>query len=426
MKIAIAGFGVEGKSNLVYFSRPGNELTIVDENEALAGVPPGIPTRLGKGVFEQLADFDMVIRTASLDPRRIKTNGKIWSATNEFFAKCPAPIIGVTGSKGKGTTASLIAAILTAGGSKVHLLGNIGRPALDDLATIQSEDIVVYELSSYQLWDIEASPQVAVLVMIEPDHLDVHGTMENYLAAKSNIVAYQTADDEVIYYQANDYTRHIAERSRAHRQPYPDKTAVHIRDGVFWYGEQKLCSTDTVVLPGEHNLLNACAAITAAWPWVSDPIKIKQGLASFDGLPHRLKFIREIGGVRYYDDSIATTPGSVIAAVKAFQQPKVLILGGAPKGADYTELVRTLADSALRHVILIGREGPALAALLETSDVPHTLLGSGVTMDKIVKAAADKAETGDAVLLSPAAASFDMFKNYSDRGDQFSAAVHAL
>lgn len=426
MKIAIAGFGVEGKSNLVYFSRPGNELTIVDENEALAGVPPGIPTRLGKGAFERLADFDMVIRTASLDPRRIKTNGKIWSATNEFFAKCPAPIIGVTGSKGKGTTASLIAAILTAGGSKVHLLGNIGRPALDDLATIQPEDIVVYELSSYQLWDIEASPQVAVLVMIEPDHLDVHGTLENYLAAKSNIVAYQTADDEVVYYQANDYTRHIAERSRAHHQPYPDKTAVHIRDGAFWYGEQKLCSTDTVVLPGEHNLLNACAAITAAWPWVSDPIKIKQGLASFDGLPHRLKFIREIAGVRYYDDSIATTPGSVIAAVKAFQQPKVLILGGAPKGADYTELVRTLADSALRHVVLIGREGPALAALLETSDVPHTLLGSSVTMDKIVKAAAGKAETGDVVLLSPAAASFDMFKNYSDRGDQFSAAVHAL
>lgn len=426
MKIAIAGFGAEGRSNFRYFSSPENQLTVVDENEHPEKLPAGVATRLGKGAFSQLNGFDMVVRTASLDPRRIQTDGKIWSTTNEFFAKCPAPIIGITGSKGKGTTASLTAAILAAAGFTVHLLGNIGRPALDALDKIQPTDVVVYELSSYQLWDIEASPQVAVVGMIEADHLDAHGTMAEYVAAKATIVAHQTPSDTIVYYRENRYARQIAKQSPGIKQPYPDDQAVHVTDDAFWYDEQKLCSTDAVVLPGEHNLLNACAAITATWPWVSDPIKIRQGLASFTGLPHRLKLVRDVAGVRYYDDSIATTPGSVQAAVKAFQEPKVVILGGASKGASYTKMVDLLAVSNIRQILLIGSEAPVLAKLLEARDVPYVMLGSNVSMREVVTAASEAAMPGDVVLLSPAAASFDMFKNYGERGDQFIDAVRAL
>ncbi|HMM62325.1 MAG TPA: Mur ligase family protein [Candidatus Saccharibacteria bacterium] len=161
MKIAIAGYGLEGKSNYQYYSKdPNNKIMIVDEKQPEGTLPSGVEVKVGAGVLNELQDFDLVIRTAGLDPKKIKTNGKIWSSTNEFFENCPAPIIGVTGSKGKGTTASLIASILRESGRNVHLVGNIGVPALDGLTDILDSDIVVYELSSFQLWDAVRSPHI--------------------------------------------------------------------------------------------------------------------------------------------------------------------------------------------------------------------------------------------------------------------------
>jgi UDP-N-acetylmuramoylalanine--D-glutamate ligase len=369
----------------------------------------------------------MVVRTAGLAPRKIKTDGKVWSATNEFFAKCPAPIIGITGSKGKGTTSSLTASILRAAGKTVHLVGNIGVPALDVVEGISPDDVVVYEMSSFQLWDLEKSPHVAVILMIEPDHLDVHASFDEYVSAKARIAQFQTSDDYVTYNVNNIHSTDIASRSAGHKIPFPDMRFAHVREGFFWYGGQKLCSVDSLTLPGAHNRDNACAAVTAAWQWVSDGETIAKGLSAFSGLPHRLKFVRDVDGVKYYDDSIATTPGSAIAAMKAFSESKVLIMGGSSKSADFSSVAKVATLQNVKTVIVIGAEALAIeAAFKHENDIPVINLGSEVSMTQIVAMAQQHSSTGDVVVLSPACASFGMFKNYSDRGDQFISAVNDL
>lgn len=425
MKIAIAGYGLEGKSNYDYFKSCG-EVTIIDEREVVNDLPEGAPVVLGEGAFNQLDGFDLVVRTAGLSPHKIQTDGKVWSATNEFFEKCPAPIIGVTGSKGKGTTSSLIASILIEAGKTVHLVGNIGLPALDELDNISEGDVVVYELSSFQLWDAERSPQVAVVLHIEPDHLDVHESFDEYVSAKGNIARYQGINDRIVYNASNESATAIAGLSVGQRLPYQTPRTAHVSDGQFYYGEQLLCSVEELQLPGNHNQDNACAAITAIWPWVQDGMVIGEGLRAFEGLDHRLKFVAEKQRVSYYDDSIATTPGSAIAAMRAFDSPKILILGGSSKGADFDEVAAIASQSNVKHAILIGDEADHIERALVSVGVASINKGSETTMADVVKLAADSADAGDIVILSPACASFGMFRDYKDRGDQFIAAVNDL
>jgi len=428
MNIAIAGYGAEGKANYRYFSTRGHTVTIVDERASSSEMPDDADHLLGEGVFNDLNDYDLVVRTAGLAPHRITTNSKIWSATNEFFANCPAPIIGVTGTKGKGTTASLIASILKKAGRTVHLVGNIGTPALDVLDYVAAEDIVVYELSSFQLWDIEQSPHIAVVLMIEQDHMDVHANMDEYVAAKRNIVKWQSSADVVVYNQENSHSVAIAMSSAAERIAVPSDEFVSVAWDSFWYGDQEICPTSTLKLAGAHNLDNACAAIAAVWNYTQNTKAIAAGLAAFDGLPHRLKHVRNVRNISYYDDSIATTPGSAIAAIRAFEAPKVLILGGSHKGASFDELARVASSGNVRAAILIGEEAPRLKRSFETyaPDVTLHELGRNTTMKQIVEAARDAAQKGDVVVMSPACASFGMFENYADRGAQFVAAVRAL
>lgn len=427
MKIAIAGYGVEGKTNYEYWSQdPDNDITIVDESETPTFAPPeGVPTILGPDAFSRLDGFDLVIRTAGLAPRKIKTDGKIWSATNEFFAKCQAPIIGVTGSKGKGTTSSLIASILEAAGHKVWLVGNIGLASLDTLDQIQPDHIVVYELSSFQLWDIERSPHTAVVLMIEPDHLDVHADIDEYVAAKGNIACFQSENDLLVYNAANEFAQRIAEGSAARKIAYPEQGSVHVEEGHFFYSEQKLCSTNVLKIPGGHNIENAVAAIDAVWEYVQDPEIIAKGLGNFKGLPHRLAYVRTVNDVDYYDDSIATTPTSAVAALRAFDRPKVIILGGSYKGSDFS----VIANEIVKHdaqAILIGDEAERIAEALRAVGFESFEIIKDATAEKFVRRAAELAQPGSVVLLSPSAASFGLFKNYADRGEQFCAAVNAL
>lgn len=426
MKIAIAGYGIEGVSNYRYYAADStNEITIVDQHQPNLDIPAGVLTIMGEDALDNLGGFDLVVRTAGLNPSKIKTDGKIWSATNEFFAQCPAPIIGVTGSKGKGTTASLITGILKAAGKKVWLVGNIGIAALDVLEDITSDDVVVYELSSFQLWDIQSSPHVAVVLFIEQEHLDAHNDMADYVTAKANITRYQTSEDWLVYNQANQYASAIAQGSAAQPIPYPDPKSAHIHDGSFYYAEQLICSVEALQIIGRHNQDNACAAIDAVWDLTQDRGAIENGLRHFTGLPHRLRFVREVGGVRYYDDSIATTPSSAVAALRSFDVPKVIILGGSSKGSDFSELAMELTRHEVK-AILIGVEAEKIAASCHKAGFTDFEIMAQPTAETIVQRAASLAQPGSVVLLSPASASFGLFKNYVDRGEQFIAAVEAL
>jgi UDP-N-acetylmuramoylalanine--D-glutamate ligase len=427
MKIAIAGYGIEGQENFRYWSRlPENQVTIVDEKGTGAPIPEGVASIVGPHAFKQLEGFDLVIRTAGLAPHKITTNGKIWSATNEFFEKCPAPIIGVTGSKGKGTTCSLIASILQEAGQKVWLVGNIGISALSVLDQIQPDDIVVYELSSFQLWDLQRSPQVAVVLFIEREHLDVHASMEEYVEAKAQITRHQIPGDILIYNADNQYSKHIARSSVAQKIGYPSDEAAHVVDGWFYYGQQQLVSVDTLTIPGVHNIDNALAAIDAAWPFTQDVNAIESGLSDFTGLPHRLAFVDTVNDVDYYDDSIATTPGSAIASLRAFaDKPKVIILGGSAKGSEFNELATELTKHDVQAV-LIGDEAVKIAEALQAVGFSKYVIIDNATAELFTRKAAELAKPGSVVLLSPAAASFGLFKNYVDRGEQFIAAVNNL
>ena len=434
MKIAIAGFGVEGRASVNYWLTLGHEVTVLDESPTLTDLPEGVSSITGPRAFSDLSGYDMVVRTAGLRPDRLANPKKIWSATNEFFKQCPAPIIGVTGTKGKGTTCSLIASILRAAGKTVHLVGNIGVPALEVLPSIQQSDIVVYELSSFQLWDLEKSPPVAVVLMIEPDHQDVHTSFDEYVAAKANIRRYQGLDGVCVYHPTNQYSRQIAmtsegsdERARwqqgAHRYGLESEGMVYVDSNNFCVQGHPICSVDTLQLVGQHNIENACAAISAVRQFSVDDGAVAAGLSDFTGLPHRLKFIAEKNGVKYYDDSIATTPGSAIAALRSFSEPRVIILGGSHKGVNYDELISECKTRGAK-VIAIGETGRKIYEL--ASDAGIEVYRVEGLMNAVVKKAAEITKPGDVVILSPASASFDQYANYADRGDQFTEAILAL
>ncbi|MDO4871844.1 MAG: UDP-N-acetylmuramoyl-L-alanine--D-glutamate ligase [bacterium] len=444
MKIALIGFGLEAKSAYDFLRKKFEqaEFEIYDQNEtSKVPLPEGVKFY---GGFNNLAEIqaDLIVRTPAVNPRKLPKNTKITSVTNLFFEQCTAPIIGVTGSKGKGTVSSFVAEILRASSTKTHLLGNIGTPALDVLPEILPSDAVIYELSSFQLWDLVRAPHIAILNNIEPDHLDVHDSFEDYVLAKMNIALKQTEDDFLIYNCQNsiieNYISKFEKQIASEKQTFPNFDLAHFEAGQFFWGDTPLFETNIVKLPGEHNLQNALAAMTATYDFLREKgfeeEEIfefwREGLSKFEGLPHRLKFVREKNNVRFYDDSIATTPGSAIAAMDSFAQPKVLILGGSDKGADLTELISKIThapENQIRKVILIGSEAEKLAEQFREHHFENfENLGLDTNMHEIVRAAFRSAQPGDVVVMSPAHASFDMFKSYVDRGEQFIEAVQEL
>lgn len=428
MKVAIAGYGVEGKASYDYFASKGDDVTILDERTQVPDLPVGAKTIMGNAAFGSLGDFDMVIRTPSLPPKKLVGTKRVWSATNEFFVQCPAPVIGVTGTKGKGTTSSLIATILQKSGKTVHLVGNIGTPALAVIGAIQPEDIVVYEMSSFQLWDLEKSPHIAVVLMVEPDHLNVHADFEDYAMAKGNIAAHQQATDILIYHPTNATSARIATLSPATTKlRYQTDDAAHIENGQVAINGTDICAVDEVGLLGEYNLQNVCAALTASWQIVQNAGAAAEAIREFKGLEHRLEFVAKKDGVRYFNDSYSSAPTATIGAISAFDGPVILIAGGYDRGIDFAPLAQAIVKSGnIRRVLAIGQTRDRMAEELQAAGYAEVDVVSSQTMQEIVSLAAREAAPGDTVLLSPGCASFDMFANFTQRGREFKQAVGGL
>lgn len=441
MRIAILGYGDQGKSAYEYWHHAGNELTICDANHNIE-LPAGASGRLGPAYLRGLDEFDLIVRSPSIHPSDIISANsaaildKVTSNTNEFFKVCPSKnIVGVTGTKGKGTTATLIAQMLKAAlrqgsgsksGKRVHFGGNIGTPPLEMLKQkIRPDDWVILELANFQLIDLKYSPKVAVCLMVVPEHMDWHADVGEYIAAKQQLFRWQKADDMAIYFSDSTAPRQVVSVSHGRKIPYFQKPGAEVLDGFISIGGHNICRTSDLKLLGEHNWQNACAAVTAVWQIMPKPSPIKKILTSFSGLEHRLELVRELKNIKYYDDSFGTTPETAIVAIQAFNQPKVLILGGSDKGADFTNLAKAVVSENVREVIIIGLMGPKIARELEKLGYKNITQG-GDNMEQIAKTAQRLAQPGDVVLLSTACASFDMFDNYKDRGEQYKQAVKAL
>lgn len=429
MRIALLGFGKEGQAAKKYFEAKLNvahasEKPIFEIFENLT--PAELATK-------DYSSYDIFFRSPSIPPLKLENETTL---TRYFFDHCPCPIIGVTATKGKGTTCSFIKALLDAGGEDAYLVGNIGAPAIEVLDNLKPTSVVVYEMSSFQLWDLKTPPHIAVIGQIEPDHLNVHKDYDDYLAAKAHITKRQTPDDFLVYYQNNPETVKIAETSKAQKIAYPFPVPTEVKNAVK--------------LPGKHNFEDALAAIAAVACYKNispdeylntSKSEIITGLASFKGLPHRLEFIRELDGVKYYDDNFSTGTSSTRVAVNAFPNDDLtIIIGGRDKtdNADLPEIYEILSAPQIKNIILIGESGHALFEKYPDDPRSHlaeTLEEAVNTAKNLAKQNASQNSENSAnsenpassiVLMSPAAASFDMFKNVYDRGDQYQTLIKNL
>ena len=389
-----------------------------------------------------LADPDFVfvingVRPRSATVQRAAQRGiPVLTEIGLFFRLCPAPIVGITGTKGKSTTFTLVARILEKGPKRVVAGGNIGTSIIDLLPAISPDDIVVLELSSFQLETLGRSPHVAVITNVLEDHLDHHGTRDAYVAAKRNILAWQGPRDVAVLNLDDPTTVALHTGVPSEVRGYslslcPERGAYRDADGALALVDgathRRLMHERDLRVPGRHNVANVLAAAIVGDIHGIAPDAIADAIRSFAGLPHRLETVTEGDGVLYVNDSQGTTPYATIAALTAHGRPAVVILGGVSKGADWTELAAAVVRDA-RGAVLIGQSADELAAALERAGAGRTALPvvCAATLPEAVRAARAMARPGDVVLLSPAAASFDMFSSYEERGEIFRATAHEL
>lgn len=443
--IAVVGFGVEGKSVVKYLVAKGLKPVLFDqlpwnlwpteEQEFIKNL--SLNFIFGPQAFLELKGFDVVFRSPGIKLSQIKKNISpntiITSQTKWFFDNCPAEIIGVTGTKGKGTTSTLIYEILKNDSSKIksYLTGNIGKiQPLEILDNLTQADKVVYELSSFQLQDLTKSPKIGVVLMVTSEHLDYHQDLEEYHLAKSSIVKFQTESDTAIIngdFPASVKIGALSAGKKIYfgKQKQPNFSCYVLNNKVIYKNEtgleEEVLNIKDLQLKGEHNWENICASICVAKAIGIDSKTIRNATVSFKGLEHRLEFVVEKNGIKFYNDSFSTTPETAIAAVKSFSEPEIIILGGSVKNSDFTELAKCISQTKnVKAVILIGQESENIKkAILATKQFSGQIYEGALNMNEIFEQIKNCAESGDLVILSPACASFGMFKNYKDRGEQF-------
>ncbi|MBI2589982.1 UDP-N-acetylmuramoyl-L-alanine--D-glutamate ligase [Candidatus Berkelbacteria bacterium] len=445
-RIGILGFGVNNRELARWLVRHGvSKLTVYDENPAVTDALKrlgltSIRVVAGPGAFKKV-EADVAFRSPGIPRHRpefqaaLKRGVEISSQTDLFLEFCPAQVIGVTGTKGKGTTSSLIAHLLAQEkkSGALHLAGNIGQDPFEFLDALTAQDRVVLELSSFQLIDLKHSPSVAVVLAVSSDHLDHHSTREEYVGAKQNIVKYQKSDDLVVLNLDNATALAFGAATRARAYYYSIRKSVDVgafysKETIYWrqLGQeipQVVAHSEDVSLIGEHNRLNVVAALTTVLALGYSQDKIASALRSFPGLSHRLELVAEDQGVRWYNDSYATIPEATIVALNSFQAPIHLIVGGSNKGAEWHELGEAIAHSQVKQLLSIGETGPKIADAALEAGYDKARIFDAITLEAALRQARSQAKFGDVVLLSPASASFDQFKNASQRGEIFKSLV---
>ena len=422
-KIAVIGEGIEGISSAKYLKSKGAKVTILDQKQ-------------GSNYLDNLEDYDLVVRSPGIKIEMLEkyvSRDKITSQTKTFFDICPCPIIGVTGTKGKGTTSTLIYEMLKKDGKDAYLGGNIGNTPFDFFEHLKSSSVVVLELSSFQLLDLHKSPHIAVILMITSEHLDYHPNVLEYISAKRNIIKFQKATDFAIinrdYPASNESDVDALGKVFYVSREREVDNGCFARDGKIVIRtkdrEIPVFETKDLLLRGKHNYENVCAAVMAAYLAGVSIKNIQEVLADFAGLPHRLELVGVVNGAEYFNDSFSTTPETAIAAIEAFKEPEILILGGSSKNSNFQELGEVISKKGnIKAIIGIGVEWVRIKPFIKSKNI--ILIEGAKDMHTIVLAASKIAVSGDVVLLSPACASFDMFKNYKDRGEQFKEEVSRL
>lgn len=448
-KVAIIGIGVSNLPLLEYFYDLNARVTIFDSKEsnqisveAMQKIEKyGFEFIGGKDSLSRLKGFDIIFRSPSCMPDRPELveaveNGAVLTSEIEMVLKlAPCKVIGVTGTEGKTTTTTLINEIVKKSGRKTYLGGNMGKPIFTKIRNIKPENIIILELSSFQLSDMDISPDISVVTNIYPDHLNVHKSYEEYREAKKNIFKHQSENGIVVLNYDNEFTREFAKEANgkviffSSKEKLDDGFIYDKADGTIKYCEdgvrRHIIKKEDIKLRGIHNYENICAALAATSSIVDVDTQIK-AIEEFTGVEHRLEFVRELNNVKWYNDSIGTSPASTIAGLNSFDEDIILLAGGSDKGLDYKEVGEAIARK-VRALILTGPTSEKIE-----NATKQALNGKGIeiyytsNMQESVNLAKDIAKAGDVVLLSPASASFDLYKNFEDRGHQFKDCVNNL
>ena len=426
-KLAILGFGREGQAVFKFIKKDREfrdfDIFILDKNKNIK-VPKGAKSILGENYLENLEKFDIVFRSPGIpynleQIQKAVTKSVVFkSATSLFFERAKGQVIGITGTKGKGTTSTLLYKILKNCGYDAYLAGNIGKPAIEILKNLKKKSISILELSSFQLQDLKVSPHLALVLNIFPDHQDSHKDFKEYLESKLNIARFQKPGDKLFFFEDSDLK--FNKLGRGKKMPIK-------MEGTFFSDTEK-----NLKIPGEHNLRNAYAAATLALFLKCPKYAVIKTIQNFKGIEHRLEFVKNAKGIKFYNDSASTNPQTTVAAIKAFKEPKVLIAGGKDKNLDYGEWVKTMRENDVRAVILFGENKDKIRKELGTSN-QEPVVKEVDNLEEAIKHAYEFSKSAISnlkseivVLFSPGSASFDMFKDYAERGKAFKKLVLKL
>ena len=446
-RVAVIGIGVSNTPLIKMLLRAGIKVTACDKRpmESFAGLAEeleslGAKLKLGPDYLQDL-DFEVIFRTPGMRPdlpelvEALQRGSILTSEMEVFFQVCPCRTIAVTGSDGKTTTTTIIAELLKAAGQTVYVGGNIGKPLLPDVDGMEAGDTAVLELSSFQLMTMDRSPDIAVVTNLAPNHLDVHKSMAEYVDAKKNIFLHQSSDGLLVLNQDNEITRGFGPEAPGHvtyfsRQRELEK-GVFLKDGVIWVRndmhERPVLPISDILLPGDHNVENYMAAIAALDGLIPDHV-IREFAAKFAGVEHRIELVRTLNGVKYYNDSIASSPSRTIAGLRSFRQKVILIAGGYDKHIPFEVLGPEIVEH-VKELFLTGDTAQKIRNAVENApgydpaQLPITVIEN---FDEAVLAAHQAAQPGDVVILSPACASFDHFKNFMERGAAFKKIIYGL